>query len=83
MERNEIERRILEIIHEQKTLDPDAVSVDSSLAEAGIDSLDALNILFGLEEAFAIEIPDTRAKSIRTLGEMTDTVVELLAEKSR
>jgi len=82
MDRDEIEQKIIAIIHDQKTLPPDAVTAHGSLREAGIDSLDALNILFALEETFAIEIPDTRAKSIQTLQEMTDTVIELLAQKS-
>lgn len=82
MQRDEIERKILAIIHEQRTMPDDAVLSSTSLAEAGIDSLDALNILFGLEETFGIEIPDTTAKSIRTLSDMTDVVSQILAQKS-
>ena len=81
MHRDEIERKILAIIHEQKTMPDDAVLSAASLADAGIDSLDALNILFALEETFAIEIPDTTAKSIRTLEDMTNVVSQLVAQK--
>ena len=34
------------------------VTIDSSFQELGIDSMDAVNILFGLESEFDINIPD-------------------------
>jgi acyl carrier protein len=82
MERSEIERTIIEVIHSQKTLPEDAVTASATLAEAGIDSLDALNILFELEEKFAISVPDQEARSIRSVGDLTRIVETLLAQKN-
>lgn len=82
MERTEIERTIIEVIHSQKTLPEDAVRPEATLAEAGIDSLDALNILFELEEKFAISIPDPEAKSIRSIADLVRVVESLLAQKT-
>ena len=39
---------------------------DIPLADLGIDSLDALNIIFEVEEAFGITVPDETARSMRT-----------------
>ena len=49
------------------------------LADAGIDSLDALTILFAIEEHFRITIPDERARSMTTFGDMVDVVESLVA----
>lgn len=82
MERAEIERTIIEVIHSQKTLPADAVTPDATLADAGIDSLDALNILFELEETFAISVPDQEAKSIRSVADLVHIVESRLAQKN-
>jgi len=74
MQRSEIEARIVEIIHREKTVDPDMLKPHAALADLGIDSLDALNILFGIEESFGISIPDDKARAIRTLDDMVGAV---------
>jgi acyl carrier protein len=78
MDRKEVEQQIIAIVGEQKRLDG-PLDPSTPLAEAGIDSLDALNILFALEEHFQVSIPDDRARSIRTLGDMVSTIEELVA----
>lgn len=78
MTREEIEQKIIAIIHEQKTLPEHAIDRTTPLSEAGIDSLDALSILFALEETFGVSIPDDRARQIRTLDDMIDTITTLI-----
>lgn len=78
MTRAEIERKLLELIRREKKLPEDNLSLDTSLADAGIDSLDSLTILFAVEETFDISIPDERAREIVTFGNMVAAVEELL-----
>jgi acyl carrier protein len=78
MQRNELEQKVLSIIQEQKTLPHNDIRPETQLAELGIDSLDALNILFALEESFGISIPDDKARAIRTVDDMVSTIQELL-----
>jgi acyl carrier protein len=78
MTRDEIERALIEIVGKEKKLDPAALTPNTPLADAGIDSLDALTILFAIEEEFHISIPDDRARAIKTVGDMIDAVVDLL-----
>lgn len=78
MDRAVIEQKLLAIILEQKSLPPDAIAGDTVLSDVGIDSLDALSILFAVEEQFGVSIPDDRARSIKTLDDMTNAVSELL-----
>lgn len=77
MNRAEIEQKIIEIIHEQKTLAEDAIKPNTPLRDAGIDSLDALNILFQIEETFGITIPDDRARQVQTVNDIVTAVQEL------
>jgi len=52
---------------------------EMALADAGIDSLDSLTILFAIEEQFRISIPDDRARAMKTFGDLVDIVQDLLA----
>ena len=81
MTRDEITSKLVEIVRKEKNLPDDMLKPETNLAEAGIDSLDSLTILFGIEEEFKISIPDDRARAIRTFGDMID-VVESLTSSS-
>lgn len=78
LSREEISERLIAIVRKEKPLPDDKLDPATPLAEAGIDSLDSLQILFSIEEEFGISIPDDRARAIRTLGDMIDTVEQLL-----
>jgi len=74
MTRAEIERKLIEIVRKEKEIPEDVLRPETALAEAGIDSLDALTILFGIEEEFHISIPDDRARAMTTFGDIIDAV---------
>ena len=74
MERAEIERQIVEIVRNQKTLPSDSLDHEIPLTELGYDSLDALNIVFELEEKFGVTISDDLAREIDTVKRMVEVV---------
>lgn len=76
--REEIAQQLVDIVREEKEIPHDLLKTDTPLTEAGIDSLDALTILFAIEEQFGISIPDDRARSMNTFGDMIDIVDDLL-----
>lgn len=78
MKRSEIEQKVAAIIHDQKTIPEGALEPGTPLASLGIDSLDALSILFAVEETFSISVPDDRARQIRTMEDMVVAIEELL-----
>ena len=78
MTRSEIAETLITLVRKEKDLPDDKLTTDTVLADAGIDSLDSLTILFAIEEHFKISISDTRARSIKTFGDMIDAVAELL-----
>ena len=79
MTRAEIEEKLIAIVRKEKDVPDDKLSLETPLAGAGIDSLDALTILFAIEEEFHISIPDDRARSMKTFGDMVDNIETLLA----
>lgn len=74
MEREEIADKIREIIRREKTIPEGEFDSSAALGAIGIDSLDALNILFAIEESFAITIPDDTARSIKTFDDLVSAV---------
>lgn len=83
MNRAEIEQQLLAIVRTEKSNIPEgALESGTDLAGAGIDSLDALTILFAIEEHFGISIPENAARSMKTFGDMIDAVAAQLKAAS-
>jgi acyl carrier protein len=80
MTREEISRRLIDIVQKEKHVPEEKLTEETALADAGIDSLDSLSILFAIEESFHISIPDDKARAIRTFGDMVSVVHELVPE---
>ncbi|MCO6510291.1 MAG: acyl carrier protein [Aridibacter famidurans] len=78
---SEIAEKTISVIAEFKEIDKSAISVDTKLEDLEMDSLDALNLIFELEEAFDITIPDEQASETKTIGEMVEGIEKLLAMK--
>jgi acyl carrier protein len=52
-----IQDKVIAIIAEQAVLEPSDVTLDSTLADLGIDSLGLVESIFSIEEEFDISIP--------------------------
>jgi acyl carrier protein len=76
--RAEIAEKLIAIVRQEKNVPEEMLQPETPLAEAGIDSLDSLTILFAIEEEFHISIPDDRARALRTFGDMIDMVEGLV-----
>jgi acyl carrier protein len=72
---------VIAVIAKTQHLDASIITLDSKFEDLGIDSLDGINILFGLENEFDIAIPDDAAKQIRAVGDCVEGVAKLLAAK--
>ena len=79
MQSDELTRRVLRIIAETQRKDPAQVTIDSSFEELGIDSMDAVNIVFALENEFNINVPDEEMKNIRSVRDIVEGVQKLVA----
>jgi acyl carrier protein len=64
-----LEERVKEIIVEQLGIAADEVVPQASFIEdLGADSLDIVELVMAMEEAFDVEIPDEDAEKIQTIG---------------
>jgi acyl carrier protein len=80
--REQIEQQLIAIVRQEKKIADGLLQTTTPLAEAGIDSLDSLTILFAIEETFRISIPDDKARGMTTFGDMVDLVEAELARSS-
>jgi len=76
-----IENRVVGIIVEQLGVNEDEVNRDSAFVEdLGADSLDTVELVMALEEAFELEIPDEEAENITNVGQAIEYIEAHLKE---
>ena len=72
-----IEPRVKKIVAEQLGVNEADVKSESSFVnDLGADSLDTVELVMALEEAFDIEIPDEAAEGIITVGDAIKYIQE-------
>ena len=67
---NDTAERTIAVIAKFREIPEDQITLDTTLEELKMDSLDGLNLIFELEEEFDIMIPDDKALKMKTIGEM-------------
>jgi acyl carrier protein len=75
-------QRVLKVIATSKRIPLETVTIDSEFEQLGIDSMDAVEILFALENEFDVSIPDDEVRSVRNVRQMCEGVARLVAAKS-
>jgi acyl carrier protein len=78
----ELIQRVLKVIATSKRIPLETVTIDSEFQQIGIDSMDAVEILFALENEFDISIPDDDVRSVRNVRQMCEGEEKLVAAKS-
>ncbi|MDX2164397.1 MAG: acyl carrier protein [Gammaproteobacteria bacterium] len=71
----DIEKRVKDIVAEQLGVNIEQVTNEASFVDdLGADSLDTVELVMALEEAFEIEIPDEEAEKIGTIQQAIDYI---------
>tara|TARA_X000000368_G_C22878324_1_gene644131 strand:- start:305 stop:577 length:273 start_codon:yes stop_codon:yes gene_type:complete len=77
MTKAEIESKVIDIVSSQLGVDKNEVTVASSFAnDLNADSLDTVELVMELEDAFSTSIPDDKAEQIQTVGNAIDFIVD-------
>ena len=67
---SEIQTKVTEIIVDKLGVDAAEVKAESSFTnDLGADSLDTVELIMELEKEFDVQIPDSEAEKIQTVGD--------------
>ena len=77
MSQEETFQKVRSIVSEQLSVESEEVKTDSNFQnDLGADSLDTVELVMALDEAFDIEIPDEAAEGIATVGDAVKFIEE-------
>lgn len=76
-----IEEQIREIIAKITRVDKSIITRESTFKEIKADSLDIVQALVAVEEAFGIEIPDEEAQKFQSFGDFVSYVESRVAQE--
>jgi acyl carrier protein len=62
----------------KKGLNKELISIDSSFEELGLDSLDSIELIADMEEAFNVTIPNTELQGIKSIRNAVDGLSKAL-----
>lgn len=72
--------KVQKIISENLNVPLEKVTMDTHLVDdLGADSLDAVELIMALEEEFDIEIPDSDAEKVVTVGDVVEYIKDHVA----
>ena len=77
-----IEEKVIDIIAEKLNLSKDQIKPEASFVEdLGADSLDLVELVMAMEEAFGMEVPDEDAEKLRTVKDVIEYVKSKVGEQ--
>ena len=79
---DELVARVIRVVSETQKLPEGKVTAASTFEELGIDSLDGINIIFGLETEFEVNIDDEQARKVRDIRGLAEGIARLLAAEA-
>ncbi|HIK34471.1 MULTISPECIES: acyl carrier protein [unclassified Thermosynechococcus] len=75
MNQSEILEKVKAIVADQLSVDAEKVVPEASFAEdLNADSLDSVELIMALEEAFGVDIPDEEAEKLKTVQDVLDFI---------
>ena len=75
----EIEKKVIEILADKSDVDGEKIHLRSSLVDdLGMDSLDAVETVFEVEERYGIDIPDDQIQEFKIVQDIVNYLVSRL-----
>lgn len=83
MTQQEIEQKVKEIISKKFGAAPEKIHGETRLAEdLGVDSFGAVELMFEVEEAFGLKIPDSDIEHVRTVNDIVNYLAAWLKKQA-
>jgi len=80
MDKAQMQSKIIDIIANQLGVEKDIITPEANVVDdLGADSLDVVELVMALEEAFDLEIPDEDAENIRTVKDIFEYLEKVAA----
>jgi acyl carrier protein len=77
MDKNEIQRKLIDILTKHTSIEASAVTPEKHLKyDLGLDSLDVAEMVYEIEEAFGITISDDSADKIQKISDTVDFIYD-------
>ena len=76
-----VEQRVINAIARSKRVDADKLSPETTFEELSMDSLDAIELLFEIEEEFDLTVEDEAVQGQENVRQVIEAVRQALAEK--
>merc|ERR1719328_894135 len=71
---SETMEKVADVIADQLAVDKSKVIRGATLTELGADSLDIVESVMALEEAFDVELPDEETTALKNVGDVADLI---------
>ena len=66
--------KLKEILSEQLGVDEDRITVQTTIDDLGADSLDLVEAVMNIDEAFGVNIDDNEIENLKTVGDFLDYI---------
>jgi acyl carrier protein len=74
-----VAEKVITTLASVKRIPADKITLETNLQDLGIDSLDVFTLLFELENAFKISIPDDDVRSLRSVNDIVTGIKKIIA----
>ncbi|UJA21753.1 acyl carrier protein [Thermoleophilia bacterium SCSIO 60948] len=78
---DEVVERIRKTLAEMEIAEADEARLDATWDDLDVDSLDLVEMVRALEDAYGLEIPDSELENVETVADAANLVVRLTEEK--
>ena len=83
MTREDIQKRVFDIYHEQLGVDEKNLALDKNIVDdLGADDLDEIECVMALEEEFGYAITEEEAEGIKTVGDAVNLIEKKLGDEN-
>jgi acyl carrier protein len=79
---DDLTQRVVTLISETQEISREKIEIDSNFEQLGLTSLNALSIVFEIENEFGVTIPDDEALTVTNIRQLVTLLTALLADGS-